>query len=155
MSVRVTDRGATQLLLRAALLAKRCSVSVGVNDAAGHYEDGTAVVDVAEAHEFGLGNVPQRSFLRAWFDKKRGAFGPDLNKLARNVLKNGIGPMAALQVLGDRYVVEIQERMDKHIPPALQKDTVTRKARTGSTTPNTPLEDTHRLRNSIKARVKA
>jgi len=152
MSVKVTDRdrGASYLVRRAAQLANGVKFGVGVPENAGHYADGTPVALVASAHEFGMG-VPQRSFIRAWFDAKGpGFFGRELVKMAQNTVIRGENLDSQIAIFGDRSVQEIQTRMDEGIPPALAKSTVDHKRATGSSTPTTPLEDTHRLRNAVK-----
>ena len=46
--------------------AKRLTVAVGLpkDKVSGNYEDGSTIIEVGAVHEFGLGKVPQRSFLR-------------------------------------------------------------------------------------------
>jgi len=152
MGFRMTDkdRGASYLLKRAAELANKVEFGVGVPEDAGEYPDGTPVATVAAAHEFGL-NVPQRSFIRAWFDEKgTGFFGRALASMAQNAVLKGVPMELQIAKFGDASVKEIQQRMDAGIDPALQEETVQRKRAGGSTTPETPLEDTHRLRNAVK-----
>lgn len=151
MRVRVTDtdRGASYLMRRAAQLANKVEFGVGVPENAGTYPDGTPVTTVAAAHEFGEG-VPQRSFIRAWFDSKgTGFFGHALAKIAQNTVIRGESLDAQIAAFGQKAVDEIRARMDEGIPPKLEDETVKRKAAKGSATPETPLEDTHRLRNAI------
>lgn len=150
MSVRDTDRGASYLLKRAAQLANRTSFGVGVPENAGTYPDGTPVTTVAAAHEFGLGNVPQRSFIRSWYDGKgEGFWGRELARMAQQSLMQGTDLNALIAQFGERSVQEIRARMDAGIAPELQDETVARKRASGSATPETPLEDTHQLREAI------
>ncbi len=154
MKVTDTDRGASYLIKRAAEMANRVKLSVGVPENAGQYPDGTDVSKVAAVHEFGLGTAPPRSFIRGWFDGK-GAhyFGVRLAEAAQESLMQGTSFDALLQELGAQYVAQVRERMDAHISPELQDATVRRKRAKGSSTPETPLEDTHRLRAAIVAKV--
>lgn len=150
LSIKITDRGASYLFRRAAELANRVTFGVGVPADAGNYPNGTPIPVVAAAHEFGLG-VPQRSFIRGWFDEKGPQrFMSDFAVAAQTSLIRGTELQGLLKARGDQYVAELQQRMDQHIDPALQDATVTRKHAHGSSTPETPLEDTHLLRNSIK-----
>jgi hypothetical protein len=151
MRVKVTDRdrGATYLQRRAAELANKVEFGVGVPENAGQYANGTPVAVVAAAHEFGLG-VPERSFIRAWFDGKGPAFfGQALARMAQDAVIRGESLDAKIAAFGERAVQEIRTRMDAGIDPELQEETVRRKQAKGSPTPETPLEDTHRLRNAV------
>jgi hypothetical protein len=69
--------------------------------------------------------------------------------MAQGAVVRGESIDAQIKEFGDRSVKEIQARMDEGIAPGLQQETIDKKHRTGSKTPETPLEDTHRLRNSI------
>ena len=69
------DNGWRKLKKTADELARRPGVTVGIHANAGaaakkergKEASGETVLDVAIANEFGLG-VPERSFIRAWFD---------------------------------------------------------------------------------------
>lgn len=151
MRVKITDRdrGASYLRRRAAELANKVEFGVGVPESAGIYPDGTPIATVAAAHEFGLG-VPQRSFIRGWFDGKgAGFYGRELAKMAQNTVIRGVPIDGQIAAFGEKCVREIQARMDEGIAPALEKETIQRKSASGSPTPETPLEATHRLRNAV------
>lgn len=151
MSVQVTDRGASYVFRRAAQLANKTTFSVGVPPNAGEYPSGRSVADVAAVHEFGLGNNPSRSFLRGWYDGKGiNYFAGKLTEIARDAILKGVNFNTALGLFGDQCVAEVRARMDAHISPALQKTTIQRKEADGSSTPETPLENTGRLRAAIK-----
>jgi hypothetical protein len=149
VTVRDTDHGSMDLLRRAAEFANKVEIGVGVPESAGTYPDGTPVATVAAAHEFGLG-VPQRSFIRGWYDGHGpGWFGDRLAQIARDIVINGMQKESRIATFGRQCVREVQERMDAGIEPGLQDETIARKRRSGSATPETPLEDTHRLRNAV------
>jgi hypothetical protein len=155
MRVKVSDndRGASYLVRRAAELANKVEFSIGVPENAGDYPDGTPVATVALAHEFGLG-VPQRSFIRGWFDGKgQGHFGRELARMAQGTLLHGVPLDAQIAAFGEKSVQEIRSRMDEGITPSLKEATVKHKRAAGSPTPETPLEDTHRLRNAVTWKV--
>ncbi len=113
------------------------------------------LAEVAAIHEFGaiikdefgnkIGEIPQRSFLRAWFDANKeriqaffvsrlAAEGPENWRKACNQL--------ALWIEG-----ELRRNVKKRIPPPLAESTILRK---GSTV---PLIDSSQLVNSLTARV--
>jgi hypothetical protein len=105
------------------------------------------VLDVATWNEFGAGNVPQRSFLRAYFDEN----GPKNSKLALSLMQTCVTgkrtPGQVLNLLGVKFVGEIQRRMAAGIPPPNAPSTIRRK---GS---SKPLIDTGQLRSSIAYRA--
>lgn len=150
--VTVKDHGAKALLERAHKLAAGRVVRVGVLDDAPKREGegGTgaqSLLEVAAAHEFGAGKIPQRSFIRGTVEAK-GAEIADLQvSLAGRVLKGKLDPDQALEQLGAKVVGMVQTRIAAGIAPALHPDTIEKK---GS---STPLIDTGQLRSSITYRV--
>ena len=110
-------------------------------------DHGLTIGDIATFHEFGTQTVPQRSFVRGWFDERQ----PEIQQ----VLKQEIGaamkgkrPLPqALERSALRLEGSVKDRIRQHIPPPLSPVTVKRK---GS---STPLIDTGQLRNAIRARV--
>lgn len=154
MSFEDRDRGAAQLLRLAAALANHTRLSVGVPADAPAYPDGTPVQVVAAVHEFGTDTVPQRSFIRGWYDQRTPMEHAALLALAgQHVMTGKVGHMAAFKALGAQFVREIRDRIDRHIPPPLQDETVQRKAAKGSSTPMTPLVETGHLKECIKSEV--
>lgn len=114
------------------------------------------MVELAEIHEFGLGNVPERSFIRAYYDANVERLKGMLLTLMTNAIKkaaNTGNPITdadrrrVLSLLGMKMKGEIQERIAGGIEPALAQRTIDRK---GS---SVPLIDTGQLRNSIDFEV--
>jgi hypothetical protein len=103
---------------------------------------GLSVAEIAELHEFGLG-VPERSWLRDWFDSKESAINEDLRKVGRGILLGRFTREQGLEILGVKYVGEIQARIATNIPPALADSTIKRK---GS---SVALIDTGQFRSAI------
>lgn len=108
--------------------------------------------DLAEIHEFGLGNVPARSFVRAYFDANRERLRDMLGTLMRKAIERAIKSGAPIDdsirtsiftKLGVKMQTEMQARIARGIEPPLDPRTVARK---GS---STPLIDTGQLRSSI------
>lgn len=121
------------------------SVSVGVTAKSGAQktDGGMTVLDVANIHEFGLGTVPERSFLRAYIDENQGRIQKMLVVLLESVVAGKRSPQQALDILGAKMVGEIQARISAGISPPLTPETIARK---GS---DVPLIDTGQLRASI------
>lgn len=123
-------------------------VVVGIPKEAGSQEreGGTTLAEIAATHEFGAGNIPQRSFLRATFDIHEKKYASILEKATAKVLKNA-NPKQALFVLGETARRDVVTRINEGIPPPNAPLTIARK---GS---SLPLVDTGMLRNSITAVV--
>ncbi len=80
--------------------AKRASVDVGVLDASGAYPGSATVVEVAATHEFGLGNVPARSFLRVPFNKNQKQLETFTQKQYANVFDGRSSTRVAIGKVG-------------------------------------------------------
>lgn len=84
-------------------LAKKLNVVIGLtkNKATSRiYEDGQTVVDVGLQHEFGKGNIPQRSFLRMPFIVKDGDIKSVLRTQFKKVAEEGKNAKKALGIVG-------------------------------------------------------
>lgn len=124
-------------------------LTVGVHAAAGgHKSAAMTVAEVGAFHEFGLGNNPERSFIRAWFDKTKGTNRKLLLAVYRKILRGKMDEAQALGIMGAAFVGQIQERIAKGIRPKLKPETVDRK---GS---SVPLIDTGQLRASVTWEVR-
>ncbi len=104
------------------------------------------VLDVATFHEFGLG-VPERSFVRAWFDM----FQPQARKMITVMLKSVIDGKRtkanALELLGVRFVGELQKFIVTGPFQALEPATIRAK---GS---SKPLIDTGQTKSAVTYRI--
>jgi hypothetical protein len=105
------------------------------------------VAEVGSFHEFGLGDVPQRSFIGGWFDAERATASGYMRKAAARVTEGALTVQRALQLVGLGFVGGMQQRIAAGIAPALSETTIRRK---GS---SVPLIDTGQLRSSIESRV--
>jgi hypothetical protein len=108
---------------------------------------GLTTAEVASFHEFGLGNNPERSWLRGWFDEKKETNRQAMVEHAKAVVKGKLQPNQMMERLGQKFVGEIQERISAGIPPELKAATIRRK---GS---STPLIDTGQLRTAVTYKV--
>lgn len=110
----------------------------------GTIEGSATLAEIATAHEFGLG-VPQRSFLRAWFDENESAI---FAKLLERFEANGPARWAlSLNQVALWAQADVQLRIVRHIPPPLSAARIKQKKS------STPLIDTGQLRAAITARV--
>lgn len=141
MPVSVKDRGYNALLKRMTQAAANVTVGIHEEEGSASEGDGVTVAEVASFHEFGLG-VPQRSFIRDWFDENLEANNERLRKLAQAV---ATGKLASLQQALERFglfaVGSIQQRMAQGIGEDKADGT-----------PAT-LVDTGQLRSSITSKV--
>lgn len=148
MSVKVTDHG-YKALTRRVFGDQALPMAVGVFEANGSktYEDGMTVLEVATIHEFGTSTIPERSFIRAYFDENQTRIRKMMTALMGSVIEGKRTKEQVLEILGQKLVGEIQARIAARIPPPLAPETVRRK---GS---DVPLIDTGQLRSSITYKV--
>jgi hypothetical protein len=151
--VRDKDRGYKKVRRNVTKAASGKSLTVGVleedkgGEGHGGSEEGLTVSQIATEHEFGLG-VPERSFIRAWFDAQKNQIDQDLSKMMRQVIQGRYDLDRGLNILGVKYVGEIQQKIPAGIPPPNSDRTIARK---GS---STPLIDTGQLRSAITYLIK-
>lgn len=120
-------------------------MTVGVQgDAASenHNGESLSVGEVASMNELGIG-VPERSFLRAWFDENKAMIERDLQQVIKKTLRAQLTIDEGLSLLGAKYVGSIQRRISSGIPPENAELTIELK---GS---SIPLIDTGQLRSAI------
>lgn len=140
------DRGYNQLLRTAAAAARGARITVGIHAAQGNEAHTgivpVTVIDVALWNEFGTARIPARPFIRGWYDanltKNRQFIG--------SVLARTLGSLPldqGLEIIGQRFVGDVQRNMAAGVPPPNAPKTIARK---GS---SKPLIDTGQLRQSI------
>lgn len=148
MTIRDRDNGYKALLEKAKKLSEgKPFVEVGILATEGDAEKGPGLTlfEVAEQHEFGFG-VPERSFIRAFFDENE----DEVRKMLVKHMPDTLGKSDKKEVmhkLGIWLVAKCQTRIRAHIEPALSPMTVQLK---GS---STPLIDTGQLWTSISYRT--
>lgn len=140
--VRDIDRGYRDLVKRVFDL-QRPRVAVGIFESDERTDDGKTVLEVAIINEFGGGNVPSRSFLRAWFDENADRARSTLTKLLQQVVDGKLTKQKALEQFGLWCQGEVQKRIAAGIPPPNAPSTVAKK---GS---SKPLINKGQLRSSI------
>ncbi len=146
MGVIDRDRGFKRLVkgLQAQNVPQALVVGVQGKEAAEPSKDNPelTVGAVATFNELGLG-VPERSFLRDWADQHKEEIQEDLRKVQRAVLAGKMTAERGLQILGLKYVGQIQTRIANGIAPPNAESTIRQK---GS---SVPLMDRGQLRSAI------
>lgn len=140
MALRITDRdrGWKALVKRAKTLARPPGVKVGIIG-------GGEVADVATIHEFGIGDHPERSFIRAWADQDADEHRRSEKLLAESVVKGENTTDEALEKLGLVLAASSQKFIsDGRVQPPTVK---------ASGDGNTTLVDTGQLKSSITHEV--
>jgi hypothetical protein len=149
--VKDRDHGYQKLFRRLAEPAG--NVTVGVHEDRGgvpHGDSDLSIVDIWTIHEFGApgAGIPERSFIRGWFDERKEENEAALRKIALAVLD---GRVASVSQGLDRFGVlctgGVQKRIAVGIDPPNAPLTVALK---GS---SKPLIDTGQLRSSIAHKV--
>lgn len=129
------DRGYRLLVKRTSRAARgRPHVDVGVmGDEARepHGEGGPSLAAVASFNEFGFG-VPERSFIRAWYDEFLSKNRALVRHTMAQVVAGRMTQQQALELLGQRFQADIQNRIRSGIAPPNAEVTIDRK---GSSTP--------------------
>ena len=145
MSYTITDRdnGYRQLLTNVRKL-RGSTIRVGVNEEP-HADSGLTNAELGAIHEFGLGKVPERSFLRAWVDQNQTGW---MRWLKEHIYRALLGREAWEENFGKYAVDGIRARMRLGIMPPLAPATIARKENG-----NTPLIETEQLINAIEYEV--
>jgi hypothetical protein len=133
-------------------------VTIGIFSGATR-EDGSDMLEIAYTHEFGGRStidtaegpvqiwVPERSYLRAWFDQNAAALQDTAERLLGQVVEGKISGRAALETIGGYVVTHVQAYMVDLKTPPNAPSTIARK---GS---SNPLIDTGQLKDAITWRV--
>lgn len=123
--------------------------TVGIHQAVdGRDGESLGNAQIGHIHEYGLGNSPQRSFLRSTFDEKRDAY-IRLFRLSFSRAAHGLCTgKEAVEFVAMKAVADVKRKIRSNIPPPLAESTVERK---GS---STALIDTGQLINAIDYEVK-
>lgn len=136
--VQDTDHGARALRARLRKELPRAHVGVfGANASAKHEDSSRTVGEIAAAHEFGLGSVPQRSWLRGTMAARRTQVAAALREICVATIK-GKGDAANMMAqLAQAAAGWCKERIASGIAPELSPRYLPRKLAKypGATTP--------------------
>lgn len=148
--LRDIDRGYGALVRRMYSLENTPVIEVGVHEEDGakphegdDYSGPVTIIDVATWNEFGTETIPERSFIRAWFDIHEKGARELVRRLLEAVLEGKRQLSDIPEVLGTTFVGQIQKRISAGIAPENAPATIAKK---GS---SKPLIDKGQLRSSI------
>ena len=110
----------------------------------GGEESKVTVAQIANYHEFGKGHNPERSFIRASFDKNLDEYTRVGEKLIGQALELQVEADGVAEALGEHIVGKTQEFLTDLKSPPLKPATIARKKSSN------PLIDTGQLRDSIE-----
>ena len=151
-SLKDVDHGAKALIRSAVRASIGSTLKVGILAGDAQAEGaapGVTVLDIATWNEFGTSRIPARSFIRAWYDEQLAKNRQSFRVLFRKVIAGEMDRGQMWELLGSRFVGEIQKRIVAHIAPPNAASTIAQK---GS---STPLINTGQLRSSITYVVEA
>ena len=133
-----TDRRKKEIekFLKSASKINGAYVSVGFHEGAGQYEDGQDVIEVALWNEFGTRNIPERSFIRSAITDSHTEINKWRLEAMDKVMTQGWSIERALEMLGFRIQVLIQNKIKSNVPPPNAPSTVAQKQSDG-VAPNT------------------
>ena len=80
--------------------------------------------DVASWQEFGLGRIPERSFIRGWFDAQYQGNRLALRTVMQKVLQGHLTEKQGMELLGVKFQADIQKRISRGIPPPNSEVTI-------------------------------
>lgn len=139
-----------QAISREIEAAKGAGVRVGVLGDSQPAEDGTDMVLIAAANEFGTDTIPSRPFMRGAFDERRSSLFNMQRRLWDQVLAGRLTTRSALGLLGETHQGQVQDYMNtpQNFVPN-EPSTIRSKTRAGRRG-DQPLRDTGRLFQSIR-----
>ena len=136
---------------------KKVEIRVGILEPGASHGDGMTVGELAEVHEYGLGNVPARAPIRAFHDTKS-------EQIKRQAMQQfeaaarGRGDVPAFQRAAELVAVkaaaELRNTITEGLEPPIAESTEKRKIAKGFSPPFTPLVETGVLRNSYAGDAK-
>jgi hypothetical protein len=150
MSVRDTDKGMHSIHKMLKDL-KKMSLSVGVFSEAVNTEEKptTYVADYAIANEYGIGHIPERSFLRSTVNEKQDEWSNLLSNLFKDAAQGKKNAEKELYEIGGIVRKDIIAKIDSNINPPNAPSTRAKKGKRKNKT----LIDHGFLKRSIEARI--
>lgn len=130
---------------------KKMYVTIGFHDGAGSYDDGTSVVEVALWNEFGTRDIPSRSFIRSTIEENIDKINALREEALVRIIQDKWPAQKALEMIGFRIQVLIQNKIKSNVPPKAAASTVEHKKREG--VPNRTLIETGLMLRSVTYKV--
>lgn len=114
------------------------------------------IVSIATIHEYGApkAGIPERSFIRASFDKNEDEYVKQIKDYVNRVLQGEVSGNTLYTKMGQTVAQDTQKHIRAKIPPSLQASTLRARRRRGNEG-TTPLIDTGRLIGAISYEVKS
>ena len=137
------DRGWRKLRKTIAKIKGKKMLTLGIHGSAGEHESGKSLVEIAALHEFGLGDAPQRSFVRAWVSQNRDKIKRAFVTAGKQIATGKLSSQAALNQLGALFQASMQAFIAAGVEPPNAESTIARKKS------STPLIHTGALRAAI------
>lgn len=132
----------------------RVTGSPDVSGEVGVLDGDAETVKIARIHELGLGNMPQRSFLRRTMELFKDRYAA-LGAKAYGMFLDGKWTIEqAMNAVNAEVESDVKKTILRGIPPKLKPATIKAKQKKGMPRPKTALYATGRLFSSIKHRVK-
>ena len=106
--------------------AKESFVTIGLHEDAGQYtgaKNNPSVVEVGLWNEFGTEKSPERSFIRSTIDENQSLINNWRDEAINNMIIKGWTLGKALEMMGFRIQVLIQNKIKSNMPPPLAKST--------------------------------
>jgi len=130
--------------------APKITIRAGIIDGEKRYDDDESVGSIAEQQEFGLG-VPERSWLRGWFDEHSPEVRAQAEAYLRDAFEGRRTFEAAAKLIAMLAAASIQRRIrgGQELLPITSPVTIARKQARGFHPPYTPLVETGLLVSSI------
>lgn len=148
------DRGAKKRVANIKKLEKPVTLTVGIHaqeGAAIEEGSGKTIAEIGSIHEFGEGNMPERSFIGAYEDENEERIMGQIRKALDAAAAGRIEINRGLGIIGEKAVDGIIARIRAHIPPALSKARIKQKRQNA----DTPLIDDGQLVSSITYKVES
>lgn len=113
----------TNPALQALLGGAEIEITVGIHEAEGDEDhDGLTNAELGAIHEYGSGDIPERPFIRGYFDEKSDDVERFINEAAERVL-SGEDPLTAAELVALQLESGVKERMMAGIAPELHEST--------------------------------
>ena len=97
------------------------------------FKPGPTMAELGEIFEFGLGNNPERSWLRGFLTENGAKLSAKVKRVAEKVLQGEMTAEQGMNLLGLDAVGGIKKRIQAAIPPPLAASTLARKGPTKTT----------------------